>query len=101
MNEKKINQIYTKIRSTTIGQEIIKVVYMGDLNGFHYGKVIEAEARYVKSSGQPHPYPKYRHCSYRINDEDGDSFTVSDNGITFYKGFYPVPDNFELEDEEK
>lgn len=69
---------------------------MGDIGGFHYGKVIEAEARHVKSSGQPHPHPKYKHCDYKIIDEDGDTFSVSNNGITFFKGFYPVPSYFEL-----
>lgn len=96
MDQKELNRIYTRIRSTTIGPEKIKVVYLGKLAGFHFGHVIVAEARFVQSTGKKHPYPKYRHCSYRIDDEDGDAFEISKDGINFYEGFYPVPDYFDL-----
>jgi len=98
VDEKDLEKMYVKVRSSTIGQDKIKVVYLGNLGGFHFGKVIEAKARHVTSSGKKFPYPKRKHCDYRIDDEDGDSFPVSDDGINFYKGFYPVPDDFDLGD---
>lgn len=85
-----------KIRSSTLGPQIIKVVYLGGLAGFHFGKVIEATARYVSHTGHPYPYPKWKYTEYRIQDEDGDSFTVSRDGVTFYSGFVPVPDEFQI-----
>lgn len=88
--------MFIKVRSATLGQEKIKVVYLGKLGGLHFGQVIEAEARHVTSSGKKHPYPKHQHCDYRIDDEDGDSFPISDDGINFYEGFYPVPNHFDL-----
>lgn len=96
INEKELEKLRVKVRSATIGQEIIKVIYLGNLAGFYFGKVIEAEARYVQGSGKKHPYPKWKHCDYQIKDEDGDYFPISEDGINFYKGFYPVPDSIEL-----
>lgn len=98
MTEKELTKLYVKVRSTTIGPKKIKVIYLGNSGGFHFGEVVEAKARHVSSTGKKHPYPKYRHCDYRIVDEDGDVFPVSTDGISFYKGFYPVPENFELID---
>lgn len=96
ITNKELEKVRVKIRSSTTGREVIKVVYLGKVSGFHFGKVIEAKPRYVTSTGKEFPYPKWKHCVYRIEDQDGDTFTVSDDGITFYEGFYPVPDSFEL-----
>jgi len=94
--EKDLNRVFTRIRSITIGPESIKVVYLGELAGFHYGKIVEARARYVASTRKPFPFPKNRHCVYRIEDEDFDSFTVSEDGIYFEKGWYPLPNDYEV-----
>lgn len=96
ITNKELEKLHVKIRSSTIGQDVIKVVYLGKMAGLHFGKVIEASPRYVTKTGQKFPYPKWQHSVYRIEDQDGEMFTVSDDGIIFYEGFYPVPDSFEL-----
>ena len=90
MDEKELKKLQDKLRSSTIGSETIDVIYMGRFGGFHYGKVIQAKARHVTGTGKPYPYPKWKHCDYRITDEDGDAYPISDNGTEFKKGFYPV-----------
>ena len=89
-----MNQVFTRIRKLTIGPGSIKVIYLGKLAGFYYGKIVEAQATHVSSTGEPFPFPKYRYCNYRIEDEDFDSFTVSEDGIHFKKDWYPLPDYF-------
>lgn len=71
-------KILDHLRSSTIGPKKIKVVYLGKLGGFYYGKVIEAKARYVKNSCRAYPHPKWERCEYEIEDEDGDSYAVSE-----------------------
>lgn len=96
MTDKEIEKLKVKLRSGTVGRSVLRVIYLGKMGGWHYGKIIEAIPRHVQKSGLPHPFPKWRHCDYRIEDEDGDPFTVSEHGTKLYKGFYFVPDDFEM-----
>lgn len=94
---KTLKQVQDLIRSQFINRESIRVVYLGRISNFKYGIVQEAVARYAtKSTEFDYPYPQYLHCEFNIVDSDGDSFTVSRDGIEFKKDFYPLPDNFEV-----
>lgn len=94
LSEEVIKQMCDKLRSSTVGEKKIKVIYFGESGGFNFGNVIEAKARHVAPTGEKYPYPKWKHCKYQIKDEGGDTFTVSDDGVSFHKGFYPVTDDF-------
>lgn len=98
MDPKEFEKLKTKIRSQIYGNHTIKVIYLGRLSGNHFGKVIEVEARHASRTSFPFPYPKHTWCDYRIDDEAGDVKTISEDGITFDKGWFPVPDDFELGD---
>jgi len=94
---KTLKQVQDLVRSQFINSESIKVVYLGRIANFKHGIVQEAVARYAtKSTEFDYPYPQYLHCEFNIIDSDGDSFTVSRDGIEFKKDFYPLPDNFEV-----
>ncbi|GKV65477.1 MULTISPECIES: hypothetical protein [unclassified Sporosarcina] len=81
------------LRSSTEGPEEIKVVYLGKAGNFNYGIVQIAKARYVTKTCKPYPNPKRKYSVYRVEDSDGDAFPISDDGSTFYNGFYPVPEH--------
>ncbi|PID15573.1 hypothetical protein CSV63_07265 [Sporosarcina sp. P34] len=96
MNEEEVKKLKDKLRSGSVGRSAIRVIYLGRKGGWHYGKVIEAIPRHVQKSGLPYPFPKWRHCDYRIVDEDGDPFPISEHGTILHDGFYFVPDDFEI-----
>lgn len=93
-----MRKLRDKVRSQFINHRKIKVVYLGQYGGFHFGKVIEASARFVGDSGLDYPFPKHAHIHFQINDEDGDVFTVSEDGIHFSSDWYPVSDDCPLGD---
>lgn len=91
-----VQQLKESLRSSTLRNETIKVVYFGErYGGFHYGHMIEATASAVRRTTEPFPYPKHRYSNYEIKDADGDRFPVSRDGEHFVDGFYPVPESVE------
>ena len=96
-NDKELKKVLDKIRSGVAGPTTLKVMYVGKrYGGFHYGKVIEATARHAKRSNSDYPFPKYCTNGWQIDDEDGDSYTISNDGETFERDWVVVPDHYEM-----
>lgn len=85
------NKLEVFVRSQMLNAEVIRVIYLGKKQGWHYGKIIDAKARFVKGTGKPFPFPKKMYSQYQIIDEDYDLYTVSADGINFEKDWYPIP----------
>lgn len=95
--DKELRKVLDKIRSEVAGPTTLKVMYVGKrYGGFHYGKVIEATVRHAIRTNENYPYPKYQTHGWKIDDEDGDSYTISNDGEIFERDWVVVPDHYEI-----
>lgn len=68
--------------------EVLKVIYAGNLSNFPKNKILKAFPKGVTKSGLSYPNPKWIACDYCVKDLDGDDFTIARERYgELYKGF--------------